>query len=197
MPRPLTDPHWRHRVCELSEQKKNAAEIYRQLEEEADKSGRNDYPSDRTVRRIKDAHMAKRPGDRRQYEGFRWPESMGDAEIPWEGSEEILSLIRNHRTMFGLGSRPPIGFTKWFWRVTQAAPTLDLNRRARIAAFLFGNEQNPESVPENKVRSLETFLADEVWNGQWPDYLPVDVLLNGYPAWVDETAKDDVDDDGE
>ena len=197
MPRPLTDNHWQHRVRELAEQGINAAEIARRLEKEADKSGRDDYPSDRTVRRIRDAHMAKGPGDRRQYAGFRWPESMQDAEIPWEGSEQVLNLIRNHRTMFGLGSRPPIGFTKWFWRVTQAAPTLDLNRRARIAAFLFGNEQNPESVPENKVRSLETFLADEVWNGQWPDYLPVDVLLNGYPAWVDETAQDDVDDDGE
>ena len=197
MPRPLTDNHWQHRVRELAEQGINAAEIARRLEKEADKSGRNDYPSDRTVRRIKDAHMAKGSGDRRQYAGFRWPESMQDAGIPWEGSEEILKLIRNHRTVFGLGSRPPIGFTKWFWRVTQAAPALDLDRRARIAAFLFGHEQNPESIPENKVRNLETFLVDEVWNGEWPDYLPPDVLLNGYPAWIDDQGQEDDDGDGE
>ena len=196
MARPPTDPYWQHRVRELAEQHVNAAEIARRLKREADKKGREDYPSERTVSRIKDAHMAKGPGDRRQYAGFRWPESMGDAEIPWVGSKEILKLIRNHRTVFGLGSRPPIGFTKWFWRVTQATPTLDLERQARIAAFLFAHEQNPESVPENKVRNLETFLADEVWNGEWPDYLPADVLLNGYPAWIDDQGQED-DDDGE
>jgi len=72
-----------------------------------------------------------------------------------------------------------------------------LERRARIAAFLFGHEQNPEAVPENKVRNLETFLVDEVWNGEWPDYLPPDVLLNGYPAWIDDQEQEDDDGDGE
>ncbi len=60
----------------------------------------------------------------------------------------------------------------------------------------FCSRTKPGSVPENKVRNLETFLADEVWNRQWPDYLPADVLLNGYPAWIDHQEQED-DDDGE
>ena len=185
MPRPLTHPDWQHRVCELAEQHVNPAEIARRLKSEAVNSGRDDCPKERTVRRIYKVHMAKGQGDRRQYAGFRWPESMQDAGIPWEASKAILNLLQRHRANFGFGSRPPIGFAKWFWRVTVAAPELDLDRQARIAAFLFGHEQNPDSIPEPKVRSLETYLLEEAWQN-WPDYLPPDVLAFGYPNWIVE-----------
>ena len=66
-----------------------------------------------------------------------------------------------------------------------AAPGLGLDRQARIAAFLFLHEQNPEAVPDAKVRNLESLLIDEAWIN-WPEYLPADVLLFGYPRWIVE-----------
>jgi hypothetical protein len=60
----------------------------------------------------------------------------------------------------------------------------------------FWSRTKPGSVPENKVRNLETFLADEIRNGLWPDYLPADVLLKGYPVWIDHQEQED-DGDGE
>ena len=62
---------------------------------------------------------------------------------------------------------------------------MGLDRQARIAAFLFLHEQNPEAVPDAKVRNLESFLIDEAWINR-PEYLPPDVLLFGYPRWIVE-----------
>ena len=111
----------------------------------------------------------------------------GAAGIPWEASKSVLKLLQRHRKIFGRGDGlgPPVGFIRWFWRVEVAAPGLGLDRQARIAAFLFLHEQNPEAVPDAKVRNLESFLIDEAWINR-PEYLPADVLLFGYPRWIVE-----------
>ena len=146
-----------------------------------------DAPSERTVRRVYKEHRAKNPGQRGQYAGFSWPESMGAAEIPWEASKSVLNLLQRHREIFGNGDGlgPPVGFVRWFWRVEVAAPGLDLDRQARVAAFFFGHEQHPDSVPDAKVRNLESFLIEEAWK-EWPEYLPADVLEFGSPRWIVE-----------
>ena len=187
MARPRIDAVYQHRIADLTEQGLKPGRITRNLAEWARLEDFADPPSERTVRRIYKEHRAKNPGQRGQYAGFRWPESMGAAEIPWEASKSVLNLLQRHREIFGIGDvwQPPIGFVRWFWRVEVAAPGLGLDRQARIAAFLFLHEQNPEAVPDAKVRSLESFLIDEAWINR-PEYLPPDVLLFGYPRWIVE-----------
>ena len=189
MPRPRIALDYQHRVAELAEQTQNVAEITRRIEQEADEQGRGDAPSERTVRRIYSEHRAKNPGDRRQYARFRWPESMQEAGIPWEGSKDVLRLLRRHHEVSGNDQSPPIGFVKWCWRVMLAAPDLKLDRQARVAAFLFAHEQTPDAVPEPKVRSLESFLIEEAWK-VWPDWLPPDVLAFGYPRWIGQNERE-------
>ena len=43
----------------------------------------DDYPSPRTIQRIKDDFT---PEKRREYERFRWPESMEAGALPWEAA---------------------------------------------------------------------------------------------------------------
>ena len=187
MARPRIDAVYQHKIADLTEQGLKPGSITRNLAELARLQDLADPPSERTVRRIYKEHRAKNPGQRGQYTGFRWPESMESAGIPWEASKSVLKLLRRHPEIFGIGDvwQPPVGFVRWFWRVEVAAPGLDLDRQARIAAFLFGQEQYPESVPDAKVRSLESFLIDEAWINR-PEYLPPDVLLFGYPRWIVE-----------
>ena len=187
MARPRINGEYQHKIAELTERGLRPGSITRNLAEWARSKDWADPPSERSVRRIYQEHLAKNPGQRGQYAGFRWPESMGAAEIPWEASKSVLNLLQRHREIFGIGDvwQPPIGFVRWFWRVEVAAPGLDLDRQARIAAFLFGHEQYPDSVPDAKVRRLETFLIDEEWINQ-PEYLPADVLDFGYPRWIVE-----------
>ena len=187
MARPRIDAEYQHRIAELTEQGLKPGSITRHLTEWAGLKGRMDAPSERTVRREYKKHLAMNPGQRGQYAGFRWPESMEAAEIPWEASKSVLNLLRRHREIFGNGDGlgPPVGFVRWFWRVEVAAPGLDLDRQARVAAFFFGHEQHPDSVPDAKVRNLESFLIEEAWK-EWPAYLPADVLEFGYPQWIVE-----------
>ena len=187
MARPRIKGEYQHKIAELTEQGQKPRSITRNLAEWARLEDLADPPSERTVRRIYKEHRAKNPGQRGQYTGFRWPESMEYAGIPWEASKSVLNLLQRHREIFGIGDvwQPPIGFVRWFWRVEVAAPGLDLDRQARIAAFLFLHEQNPEAVPDAKVRNLESFLIDEAWINR-PEYLPADVLLFGYPRWIVE-----------
>ena len=187
MARPRINGEYQHKIAELTEQGQKPGRITRNLAELARLQDLTDPPSERTVRRIYKEHLAKNPGQRGQYAGFRWPESMGAAGIPWEASKSVLKLLQRHREIFGRGDGlgPPVGFVRWFWRVEVAAPGLGLDRQARIAAFLFLHEQNPEAVPDAKVRNLESFLIDEAWINR-PEYLPADVLLFGYPRWIVE-----------
>ena len=187
MARPRINGEYQHKIAELTERGLRPGSITRNLAEWARSKDWADPPSERSVRRIYQEHLAKNPGQRGQYGGFRWPESMGAAEIPWEASKSVLNLLQRHREIFGNGDGlgPPVGFVRWFWRVEVAAPGLGLDRQARIAAFLFLHEQNPEAVPDAKVRNLESFLIDEAWINR-PEYLPADVLLFGYPRWIVE-----------
>ena len=187
MARPRINGEYRHKIAELTERGLRPGSITRNLAEWARSKDWADPPSERSVRRIYQEHLAKNPGQRGQYGGFRWPESMVAAEIPWEASKSVLNLLQRHREIFGRGDGlgPPVGFVRWFWRVEVAAPGLGLDRQARIAAFLFLHEQNPEAVPDAKVRNLKSSLTDEAWINR-PEYLPADVLLFGYPRWIVE-----------
>ena len=182
MARPRINGEYQHKIAEMTERGLKPGSITRNLAEWARLKDLANPPSERTVRRIYQEHLAKNPGQRGQYAGFRWPESMGAAGIPWEASKSVLKLLQRHREIFGRGDGlgPPVGFVRWFWRVEVAAPGLGLDRQAGIAAFLFLHEQNPEAVPDAKVRNLESFLIDEAWINR-PEYLPADVLLFGYP----------------
>jgi len=187
MARPRINGEYQHKIAELTEQGQKPRSITRNLAEWARSKEWADPPSERSVRRIYQEHLAKNPGQRGQYAGFRWPESMEYAGIPWEASKSVLNLLQRHREIFGNGDGlgPPVGFVRWFWRVEVAAPELGLDSQARIAAFLFLHEHKPDSIPDAKVRRLETFLIDEEWINQ-PEYLPPDVLLYGYPRWIVE-----------
>ena len=55
--------------------------------------------------------MARPEEERRAYATFRWPDSMSDAEIPWESSRIVLDWIKS----FGQGDVAlimPVGATK-------------------------------------------------------------------------------------
>ena len=151
MPRPKTDTYWENRIRTLAEQGKNPAAIVREFAmEAAEGHGRNDWPSERTIRRICDRHNKSSHEERRQYSLFRWPDSMEAAGLPWEASPSALALLRQLHS--DREPRPTVGVVRWFWRVCLATPNLDRIRghstarevvklRFRVAGLLVNNER--------------------------------------------------------
>jgi hypothetical protein len=113
----------------------------------------SDYPSERTIQRIKDDIT---PEEIIEYRSFHWPESMGRSGLPWEASESALELLEVHREAnpfmrylesqaelpfadngrqpLGMrwGHRPTVRLARWYWRVTQAARDLPAETQSLV-----------------------------------------------------------------
>jgi len=166
MPRPRTGPLWVERIETLTEEGESVASIFRTLKQEAEQDGRNDYPGERTVRRIAEAHRRKPEHVRREAALFRWPRTMLAGTLPWEASRAALNLLRIY-DQEGWG-RPTVKTVRWFWRVSMAAPALSPEATARLSAMLQNIELASEiKVPEEEIgwqpETYELILAYQPW----------------------------------
>src|SRR5437867_368314 len=119
MPRPPIARYWIERVRAIVENdpRLGSPRITKRLEQEGAAIGRDDYPSERAVSRIKEKHRAAPLEERREYRLCRWPESMERGDLPWEASAAALELVCWLAPLEPL----PIRLVKWYWRVTLAA----------------------------------------------------------------------------
>lgn len=113
-----------------------------------------DYPSERTIQRIKDDIT---PEERIDYSSFHWPESMLRRDLPWEASAAALELLAN--TDVVRQPRPPVRAVRWFWRVTLAAPHASFEVRAGTALVMASHEALGLPWPEGE----EWLLAYTPW----------------------------------
>lgn len=161
MPRPRIDEFYEERIATLAEEGYRPAGITRLLEIEAKEEGRQDWPSPRTVQHRYDQHSKSSEEDKRQAALVRWPQSMGNADLPWEASAAVLDLLR-YRDENGLG-RPKVRLAKWFWRITLAHPDSETVNRAAYAAFLAAWELveggSKKGTSAFDLEALELFLA--------------------------------------
>jgi hypothetical protein len=158
--KPPIEQHWvdRIRYFVANNRGKGSKWIQARIEEEAEDAGREDFPSLSTVKRyVKDARS--KPQELVGYKLFYWPESMSVAELPWESSALVLELVA---LLARRGKRPSVGEVKWFWRVTQAAPSAPTDVRYDVAWNLAMLEAMG-GVPESQARLIETYLAQRGW----------------------------------
>ncbi len=142
----------------------NPKATYRKLEEEAEKAavemGRDDPPSERTLRRLRRRWETLQAHERAQYGYVHWPETFEAGLLPWEASRAILDLIALYQDK-GWG-RPTVRMAKWYWRLASVLPdTPNEDRRpareqmARILAAI-----EASSKPRHdKLRQIERYLA--------------------------------------
>ena len=149
----------------------------------------SDYPSERTIQRIKDDIT---PEQLIEYRSFHWPESMESGALPWEASAAALELLDVRRTAdpfiryleahpespftdpgrepisMRFGDHPSVRLARWYWRVTQAAPDLPGGTqdfwlgRYDIAVILAEGEARSD-VPQRLRDSVEAYLSYAPW----------------------------------
>jgi len=166
MPRPKTDPFWVDRIRELDTNypRMTHAEMGRRLEGIGAEKGRNDWPSDRTMRTLRAKWKAPTfDEERRQYRYLHWPETFERGDLPWEASAAALELLReHHKRKF---PRPMLALVRWFCRVKMAAPTLSFEEQSALAAHLYGCEVGGAFVYPISWRRAEAQLA----SGEFPE----------------------------
>ena len=152
--------------------------ILQRLKEVAKKEGLgDDYPSQRTIGRIKDGMT---PEDLKTYASFRWPESLEERALPWEASGAGLELLMLLDTN-GIRERPPVRLVKWYWRVREACPDATLALSFDIAYGLMLRDDRKEPMD----RGTEWLLAyHQILKGRSP--LQVNPLVKPKDAGTHE-----------
>src|SRR5215831_3419230 len=92
MPRPRVDLWYVERIATLVEEGYKPREILRALEQQAQKAGRLDVPSERAIYRIADAHRAA--PDRGEAALYHWPRAHAHGVLPWAAARAALDLLR-------------------------------------------------------------------------------------------------------
>lgn len=166
MPRRPVDAYWRERVRQLVENEpgRSPRSIAALLAREGRARQRYGWPSERTVRRLRDEHRARSEPERAHYREVRWPETMEQGALPWEASAALLELLRQRASF---NTRPTVREARWFWRVTQAAPDAPVRSRATLAGWLAAWEAlGAGEIPEVEVRRVEGYLSYRPWTDQ-------------------------------
>jgi hypothetical protein len=181
MPRPKIDATYAERVSTLAEEGEKPPAIFRALEQQAQKEGRKDYPSERTVRRLYEAHRAQPEAIRKEASLFRWPQAMLNGSLPWEASRASLDLLRYYTEK--CWGRPTIRSVRWLWRTTLAAPGLSPDATRRLAALIHTVEINHLAGVEleDQANAVELYLAYQPWRSA-EDRAAVEDLL---PRWIE------------
>lgn len=167
MPRRKTSPFYASQVATLAEEGCNPAQIFRVIEERAEKAERKDWPSERTVRRLYEEHQ-KLPNERvrREQALFLWPESMEAGLLPWEASSAALDFVRycaENRL-----ERPTVRHCKWFWYLRLAAPTMPIERAVTTSCYLWAREylRQTKMNEDVDVPGIMWTLAYQPWRGE-------------------------------
>lgn len=149
----------------MAEQDLKSPKITCKLQKLAADRGRTDSPGERTVRTYWEKHMARPEEERRAYATFRWPDSMSDAEIPWDSSRIVLDWIKSFE---GVNApRPTICQVKWYWRVYQAG--LDSSNCADATLYLAERELDPNEVTIAVGIAVEAYLVHQPWQWAWEE----------------------------
>jgi hypothetical protein len=181
MPYPKTPMEIQMIVWELTENKRNLSAkalrkrlAKRMTEEEIPLE---QLPSERTVGRIKREFWDEKvtpSTKRRQVRYVSWPESFVAGVLPWEAAPvcmELLNWYQAHPVHIavipgsaGRGNPPMEETAVWFWRVTLAAPGLDLANRLMLAKHCEFPEltQDPDET-ERTFRAVESYLQMAPW----------------------------------
>jgi hypothetical protein len=113
-----------------------AVKIARELRRQFEAAGLPavDVPSERAIGR----ELAKKlpEAEWRRYDEVRWPDSFGNADLPWASAAAILELTR------ALGRPPLLPLARWYWRTLQAFPSATVAALYNIAAQLALNEDD-------------------------------------------------------
>ena len=180
MPQPPIHQFWKDRVKHhLGKGQKpplGPAVIQRILIEESaklDSNLRAEYgsaPSVRSIARIRESEWVPLPEEEKvQYRYFYYPESMERGELPWEASAACLELLGSIfiSAATGLGDRrPTIRLALAFWRITLAAPDLNVNKRLRYARMWSGWQALGSTANQQDLRPLEARLAYGPWRSK-------------------------------
>lgn len=154
MARARIDRYWQERIKGIAENEPNRtnASIYKELKDEAQALGRDDYPSLRTVGNYRREFLESPDDDRRPYRFLSWPESLERGDLPWEASGAAVELLQLWLQAHGTG-RPTIQLALWYWRVRLARPDLPKGACVRIATLAADTRRGLH--PEDTIRSLE------------------------------------------
>ena len=176
MPRPKTDQRWRDAIRNFTanEPALSSSAIHTRLAEMAAKQGRDDCPSERTIRRILNEFPGLPQEQQIEYSHLAWPRVAEQGAMPWEASRAVLALLGFCRVRFA-DYRPTVHLGKWFWRTTLAAPDLDADRRFGIALDLATLDAGQpadtwtgglvETPSEHRLR-IEEYLAYAPWQSE-------------------------------
>ncbi|MBI4491736.1 MAG: hypothetical protein HY690_02970 [Chloroflexi bacterium] len=164
MPQKPIAQDWRDQVYTLcgSGRKRSVVEMFQLLEAEGIRLGRNDYPSKRSLNRIRDDFHRLPEPQQREYGQVRWPDSFGRGDLPWEAGRAALDLLRFHDEQ-GL-DRPTVRHVRWFWRVGMAAPGIPTQDADRLSEHLATAEfLAVANLGTTEVQGLEWLLAYQPW----------------------------------
>src|SRR5262249_62426174 len=73
MAKPKTDAAYARQLATMAEEGLKPPRIFRELEQQAKAEGRDDHPSERTVRRLYEEWKQQPEAVRRQHARFHWP----------------------------------------------------------------------------------------------------------------------------
>jgi hypothetical protein len=124
-----------------------------------------DIPTVRQIDRIKQPVVAKIKSSERPFieaiDIFRWPDSMGTEQLPWQASTAALEFLTLCSTIPFHG-RPTVADVVQFWQLRLAAPDAPLD----VIQFLYGMLQAREYRPgagRIELNIFECFIATKGW----------------------------------
>jgi hypothetical protein len=153
-----TDAFWKDKVRSLTENEGLSA---KKIAERFERSGEKNYPLDRTIARIQAEFRKLDERERRDYRLFTWPGAM-ELDLPWEAGPacmELVGLMEGFR-------RPQIRLCRWFWRVSQLAPTAPVEKRRDIAGDLALWELLDLPSSQRPERALQLYFATRAWENE-------------------------------
>lgn len=160
MARPPIDAHWRDRVRTLAqnEPRLRSVKIARLLEQEAADLGRDDYPSEKSVRNIIKDHHQQPEEEQRTYDAWTLSEkTSADARVVLDVLTEITARTKG-KTYFITRNE-----AKWILAVAAVAPDLPAFETYILArAYLLASEKGDH----DSLAALTLILAFKPWQGE-------------------------------
>ena len=163
MPRPRISAYWIERVSVLYGQGLSSVEIERRLEEEAHDRGRSDYPRQRTIRRLVDAHRALDQLEQAEQRPFDWPAPFREGYLDFEFARLALDFSRYCRDHGK--TKPTVRQVKWFVALKQSSDTIPMADAAFLARELAAIEyaQVAKLQEQGAVKGILEILEIEPW----------------------------------
>lgn len=155
---------------------KSAAEIARQVAEQAKASERTDYPRDRRVREIVAGIRGAEEEVKQPYRYLRWPDSFESGALPWEAAPGLLAEVQYRRRWGGAPApmgelqyrramdevRPRVGWAQWWWIIRRSAPSMD-DELVRDAANQLASMAVLGSPPSVVMEQVEDWITGGAW----------------------------------